>query len=395
MKARRLKDGIYWVGAIDWDRRVFDSLIPLPDGTSYNAYLVQGSDKVALIDTVEPQFADVLFARLESLGVERLDYVVINHAEQDHSGSLPLVLERFPDAEVLCTAKCQAMLPDLMDLPAERVRAVADGEVVELGELDLSFIHFPWVHWPETMLTYVPQARTLFSCDLFGSHLATNALVSSDPMEVKLAARLYYAQIMMPFRKMIARNLPRVEALRLELICPSHGPVHPWPDGILKPYREWVGDSVRNHVVLPYISMHESTRMMVDHLIDALTDRDVRVSRFDLESADLGKLAAALVDAATVVLATPTVLGGPHPHAMHAAYLTNLLRPKVQFASVIGSFGWGGRSVEQIAAALGTLKPQFLDPVLSKGRPSADVRAQLDELADTIAKNHAEIQALP
>ncbi len=395
MKARRLKDGIHWVGAIDWDRRVFDSLIPLPDGTSYNAYVVQGSDKTALIDTVEPHFADVLFARLDSLGIEQLDYVVINHAEQDHSGSLPRVLQRFPEAEVLCTAKCRGMLDDLMELPMDRVRAVEDGEVVELGELDLQFMHFPWVHWPETMLTYVPQARTLFSCDLFGSHLATNALISTDPIEVRGAARLYYAQIMMPFRKMIARNLPRVEALRLELIAPSHGPVHPWPEGILKPYREWVSDDVRDHVVIPYISMHESTRRMVDHLIDALTDRDVRVSRFDLETADSGKLASALVDAATVVLATPTVLGGPHPHAMYAAYLTNLLRPKVRFASVIGSFGWGGRSVEQIVGALTTLKPEFIDPVLSRGRPSADVLQQLDDLAEAIKKNHVEIRALP
>jgi len=121
----------------------------------------------------------------------------------------------------------------------------------------------------------------------------------------------------------------------------------------------------------------------------------VRVSRFDLETADSGKLASALVDAATVVLATPTVLGGPHPHAMYAAYLTNLLRPKVRFASVIGSFGWGGRSVEQIVGALTTLKPEFIDPVLSRGRPSADVLQQLDDLAEAIKKNHVEIRALP
>jgi len=393
MKARKLTEGVHWVGALDWDRRVFDSLIPLPDGTSYNAYVVQGSEATALIDTVEPSFAEVLFARLEALGVERIDYVVANHAEQDHSGSLPQVLARYPGAQVLCTPKCAGMLSDLMPLPEPAFRTVEDGEEVSLGDRSLRFVHFPWVHWPETMLTYHPEQRVLFPCDLFGSHLATNALLRADPLEVRTAAKLYYAQIMMPFRRMIARNLPKVEALDIDLIAPSHGPMHAWPDNILEPYRTWVGDGVSNTVVLPYISMHESTRSMVDHLIDALTDRDVRVERFDLESADTGKLAMALVDAATVVVGTPTVLGGPHPRAIYAAYLANLLRPKTRFATVIGSFGWGGKAVEQVVGAMGTLKVELLEPVLSKGRPDVDVFASLDSLADTIAAKHAEAGA--
>ena len=393
MKAHKLTENVFWVGALDWDRRVFDSLIPLPDGTSYNAYLVRGSDKTALIDTVEPSFAEVLFARLDDLGVERIDYVVANHAEQDHSGSLPRVLQRYPEAKVLCTPKCKGMLADLMSLPDGSVQAVEDGETISLGNQSLRFVHFPWVHWPETMLTYLPQERVLFPCDLFGSHLATNALLRAEPMEVRAAAKLYYAQIMMPFRRMIARNLPKVEELEIDLIAPSHGPMHAWPDNILKPYHDWVGDEVANTVVLPYISMHESTRLMVDHLIDALTDRDVRVERFDLESADSGKLAMALVDAATVVVGTPTVLGGPHPRAMYAAYLANLLRPKTRFATVIGSFGWGGKAVEQIVGALSSLKVDLLEPVLSKGRPDADVLAALDTLADAIAAKHAEVGA--
>ena len=393
MKARELCDGMYWVGAVDWDRRLFDSLIPIPHGTSYNSYLVRGSEKTALIDTIEPHFADVLFARLDDLGLESIDYVVANHAEQDHSGALPQVLERFPGATLLCTPKAEGMLGDLLDLPEGRIRTVADGDQVSLGDRTLRFLHFPWVHWPETMLTYVPEVRTLFPCDLFGSHLATNELVASDPMQTRAATRLYYAQIMMPFRRMIARRLDLVGALELDRIAPSHGPVHGDPTVVLDDYRAWVGDEVRNTVVLPYISMHESTRRMVDHLIDALTDRDVRVERFNLENVDLGELASALVDAATLVVGTPTVLGGAHPNAVYAALLANLLRPKVRFASVIGSFGWGGKAVEQVIGSMGQLKFDLLDPVLVKGVPDDSALAALDALADSIVAHHAGVGA--
>ncbi len=393
MKAREVVDRIHWVGVVDWDRRVFDSLVPIPDGTSYNAYIVRGSDKTALIDTVEPGFADVLLSRIDSLGIETIDYVVCNHAEQDHSGALPHILARFPAARVLCTAKAAPMLEDLLGLDRDVMVTVKDGEVVSLGDVDLSFIHFPWVHWPETMLTYVPQRKALFPCDLFGGHLATNALVG-DSAESLAAAKLYYAQIMMPFRKPIAKKLGRVEELEIDYLCPSHGPVHAEPASLVAAYKLWVGGEVANRVVIPFISMHESTRLMIDGLIDSLSDRGIAVSRFDLEDLDVGRFATALVDAATIVFGTPTVLGGPHPNVMHAAYLTGLLRPKATSCAVVGSFGWGGKSVEQIQSALAALKLEFLAPVLWKGRPDSDCLSALDELAGAIADRHAAVGAV-
>ncbi|MFC1610064.1 FprA family A-type flavoprotein [Myxococcota bacterium] len=394
MKARKLAEWIHWVGAIDWDRRLFDALVPLPEGTTYNAYLVQGSDKTALIDTVDPAFADTLFARLDSLGVERIDYVVSNHAEQDHSGSLSRVLERFPEAKVVCTPRAKKMLMDLMPIPDQAFQEVEDGATLALGNATLQFVHFPWVHWPETMLTYVPEAKVLFPCDLFGSHLATSDLVCGDKERLLAAAKLYFAQIMMPFAKQIRKNLPKVNGLEIDLIAPSHGPVIDHPAAILAAYDQWVGEEVRNEVVVPFVSMHESTRIMVDHLIDALSDRGVVVKRFDLVSADVGQLAVALVDAATIVFGTPTFLMTAHPNVTYAALLANLLKPKARLVGVIGSYGWGGKSADHIVATLGNLKDvEILEPVLARGVPNTEVLAALDRLAQTIADKHASFGA--
>ena len=389
MKAREMTQGVFWLGAIDWDRRLFDSLIPLPDGTSYNAYLVQGSAKTALLDTVDPSMLHVLQEQLQD--VAQIDYVVSHHAEQDHSGSIPYVLERYPDAQVLCSEKAAAMLSDLLRIPEQRMRVVKDGDALPLGNKTLRFIYTPWVHWPETMCTYLDEDRILFSCDFFGAHLATTDLYVSDEALVKESAKRYYAEIMMPFRSVIAKNLDALEALDIRMIAPSHGPVYAQPAFIRDAYREWVTAPPRNLVVLPYVSMHGSTAKMVEHLVSALAARNVTVMQFDLTGADIGKLAMSLVDAATIVIGTPTVLAGPHPSAAYAASLANALRPKALFASVIGSYGWGGKTVERIVDSVPNLKVELLSPVLCKGYPTEEDFAALDGLAESIAAKHAEL----
>ncbi|MBA7681429.1 Nitric oxide reductase [subsurface metagenome] len=390
MKPREIRPGIYWVGAIDWDRRLFDALIPLPDGTSYNSYLIKGSEKTALIDTVDPTMPEVLINHLHELGIENIDYVIANHAEQDHSGSIPQVLERYPKAKVVVTPRCKDMLIDLLLIPEEKFITVNDKEAISLGDRTLEFIHAPWVHWPETMLTYLREERMLFPCDLFGSHLATTDLYVTDEGQVYEAAKRYFAEIMMPFRINIRRHLEKIKDYAIDIIAPSHGPMYDKPEFILKAYHSWAFDEPKNIVVLPYISMHGSTRKMVEYLVEALAQRGVSVKQFDLAVTDIGKLAMALVDAATVVIGTPTVLAGPHPNVAYAVLLANALRAKPRFVSIIGSYGWGGKTVEQLAGMIPNLKAEVLEPVLSKGFPQeADFKA-LDNLAATIAQKHKE-----
>lgn len=385
---RQVKPNVYAVGAIDWDSRLFDRLIPLPDGTSYNSYLVRGSEKTALIDTVDPMKTDVLFGNIVGTGVEKIDYIVANHAEQDHSGSLPDVLLLYPDAKVVTNPKCKQMLIDLLGIEDEKFVTIEDGQELSLGDKTLKFVYTPWVHWPETMSTYVPEDRILFSCDFFGAHLATSSLFVDDEATVYEAAKRYYAEIMMPFRKQINANLAKLDNLDIEVIAPSHGPVYDKPEFIVDAYKDWVSDSVRNKVVVPYVSMHGSTEKMVSHLVDALIDRDISVVQFELSTVDLGKLAIALVDAATVVVGSPTVLAGAHPAAVYAAFMTNAIRPKIKFASVIGSFGWGGKTVEQLTGLMPNLNVEILEPVLIKGAPKEADFAALDRLADEILAKH-------
>ncbi len=394
MAVREIKPDVFLCGAIDWDRRLFDELIPLPDGTSYNAYLVKGTDKIALIDTVDPTKQEELLGNLDSLGIGNLDYIIANHAEQDHSGAIPPVLSRFPNAKVVTNTKCKSFLQDLLHIPDEKFIVVNEGDTIELGGKTLKFYLTPWVHWPETMVTYLVEDKILFTCDFFGSHFATSAIYADNSPAVFEAAKRYYAEIMMPFRTQIRKHIQKLEGLDIDVIAPSHGPLYRNPESIIDAYRDWASDSVKNLVLVIYVSMHGSTKVMAEYLVNSLIEKGVDVELFNVTDMDIGKFLIKTVDAATIVFATPTVLAGPHPGIAYLALLVGALRPKTKFLSVIGSFGWGGRTVETIKSLTSTLKAEFLEPVLIKGLPKSDDLKAIESLAETILKRHRELGLL-
>jgi len=240
------------------------------------------------------------------------------------------------------------------------------------------------------MVTYLEEDRVLFSCDFFGSHIATTDLFVVDQGRVYEAAKRYFAEIMMPFRGIIKKNLEKLAPLKIEMIAPSHGQIYSDPDFIMDAYHDWVNSPPKNTVVIPYVSMHESTKLMVDHLVAELVDKGVRVELFNLAVTDIGKLAMALIDAATIVVGTPTVLAGPHPYAAYATFLANALKPQTKFISIIGSYGWGGKTVETLANMIPNLKVEILEPVLCKGVPTETVFKALSDLAAVIAQKHRE-----
>lgn len=390
MAARKIKDNVFFVGAIDWHRRLFDSLIPLPDGTSYNSYFIRGSEKTALIDTVDPSKERELTDNLKAVGADRIDYIVSNHTEQDHSGWIPDMLKIHPEAMVVTNAKCKQFLQEHLTVQDDRFILIEDGETLSLGDKTLRFIIAPWVHWPETMFTYLVEDKILFPCDFLGSHLAPSELFVKDISGFYEGAKRYYAEIMMPFRTNVQKHLKRLEDFEIDIIAPSHGPIHLDPKPILQAYTEWSSEQVRNEVVLPFVSMHGSTERMVDYLVEQLIGRNIIVKPFDLVKTDTGKLAMEIVDAATIVIGASTVLVGAHPKALYAAALVNALRPKTKFFGIIGSYGWGTRMADQLKGMLGNLKVEILDSVVVKGYPKTEDLTALDNLADGILDKHRQ-----
>jgi len=389
MKPREIVPDVFFVGAPDFDRKLFDALIPLPHGTSYNAYLVRGRDKTALIDAVEPTKLHVLEAYLKD--VPKVDYLISDHTEQDHSGGIPWVLGRYPGIQVLSSELAKPMLVDHLGLDGNVIRAVADGERLDLGGKTLRFISTPWVHWPETMSTYLEEDKVLFSCDWFGSHIAQTELFVDGVEEILAPAKRYYAEIMMPFRKIIQKDLDKIKDLEIRLIAPSHGPIYRDPQSVIRAYRDWSDDKPHNAVVIPWVTMHGSTEILVERLIDGLVERGVTVHPFNMASADIGRLAMTLVDAATLVIAAPTVHVGPHPMVFNAVILANALRPKVRFAAIIGSYGWAGKMTDIIQAAIPNLKVELLPSVIAKGLPKPANLEAIDALAAAIASKHKEL----
>ncbi len=384
MNPRLLYPGIHWMGAIDWDRRLFDALIPIPEGTSYNAYHVQGAQKSVLFDSADPAFRDVFLRQVAALPAP--DYVVAHHAEPDHSGCIPDVMRMFPSAQLLCTPKAQGMLCDLLpDLPADRMRPVADGERLDIGGRTLRFVHTPWVHWPETMVTFLEEDRGLFSCDFFGSHLATSSLWAEADARTLPGARLYYAQIMMAYAVVVRKNLEKVRALNPAWIAPSHGPVHATPTAILDAYGSWLNDPPRRKAVLVRVSTHGSTAAMADRLVAGLIDRGVEVEPFDACTLPVDRYASALVDSGAIVFAAPAVWDGPHPAALLAMTIAAGLKAKARVVATLGSYGWSPKALLDPAARMPGSKAEFLPPVTARGAPREDTFAALDALAETIA----------
>ncbi len=392
MIIKEIKKDVYGLIIQDWSRTLFDELIPLPDGTTYNSFFIKDKKNV-LIDTADPTKTEELFEALGEIGVEDIDYIVSNHSEQDHSGSIPSLIQAFPNSKVITNEKGAGFLKSMLLIPEDRIIKIEDSEELSIGSRTLKFIFAPWSHWPETIVTLCPEEKILFSCDLFGSHLASSEFYALCDEKLYTSAKRYYAEIMMPFRNNISRHLKVIETLPLDIIAPSHGPVYNNPAFILDAYKDWLSDEVKNQVAIPYVSMHGSVAKMVDFFVNQLIKKGVGVKPFNLTTTDIGELALSLVDSATLILGTPMVLAGPHPAALYATYIFKVLRPKTKFVSVIGSFGWGGNMLKIITDML----PQgleVLEPVVSKGYPKEQDFENLKNLADMVVERHKQLKII-
>ena len=381
-----ISKNIYWVGARDWNRRLFDALIPLPKGTTYNAYLAVGANKKALIDTVNPGFESELDERIRQVAdPSDLDYVTMNHAEPDHAGSIPYIMSINSKAKLVTTSKGAKMAQTFYKVPEDRIKIVADGETLDLGGKTLRFIEAPMLHWPETMFTYVPENKILFPCDFFGLHVA-EGLYDDEVEDMLLFAQRYFGEIMMPFRFNAQKALEKIKDLEIETIAPSHGPIHRNPQRILDAYRKWANGETKQKAIIVYVTMWGSTEKMIKPMAEALASEGIEIVRHNLAVADIADVARDLVDSRAIVLGTPTVLGGAHPLAVYAAYLVKALRPPAKYAAVLSSYGWGGGAIKHVQEVLGPTKLEVAGAVEINGPPTEDDIKQIVDLGKALAR---------
>ena len=387
MGSKEIAPNVFWVGAKHHNRRLFDGLIPLPHGTSYNAYLIVGSKKTALIDTVNPGFEEELLAKIsERIDPAKVDYVVMNHAEPDHANAARDVLAVAKNAKLVAVVKGKEAAMMYFDIPAERIMVVDESSRIDLGGKTLKFVDAPWLHWPETMFTYLEEDKILFPCDFFGSHLAVGEFYADEYGNENTLdmAKMYFAEIMMPFRKPGQTAIEKVNKIGPKIIAPSHGMIWREPKIILDEYTKWTSEKFQRKVMIVYVSMWGSTEKMVLALRDALVKKGITVQLFDIPNTEIGHIAKELVDTPVVVVGAPAVLGGVHPVAAYATMLVKALRAPTRYAAVLTSYGWSGGAVKALQGILEGTKIEVLGVVEVKGPPKKAEFDKVTELADRI-----------
>ena len=388
-----LRNNIDWVGYVDWAVRDFHSF-DTARGATYNAYLIR-DEKTALIDTVKAPFAEELLKNVAELtDLAGVDYLVCNHAEPDHAGSLPRVMAALPNATLVCDKKCKDTLERYFDTSAWKCKIVADGESLSLGSRTLQFMETPMLHWPESMFTYVPEDKILFSMDAFGQHIATSARFDDevDIEAVMEEAKIYYANIVMPFGRQVAGVLKQAEGLDIEIIATSHGVI--WRshiDKIVGAYRDWRVCRPRAKVLVVYDSMWDSTGQMARAIHAGATLSGVEAKLLPIRRSTLTTLATEVLDAAAIAFGSATLNRGMMP--MAAAVLTYFkgLRPTGKAGFAFGSYGWGTDAAEAINEELGKMGWEIIrEPLRAQYRPGPDVLAACLEAGRLLAEKATE-----
>ena len=380
---------LYWVGVRDWERKFFDKLVPLPEGTSYNSYLIRGEERTALVDTVNPGFEGDLEGKIRTVAEpENLDYLIMNHAEPDHANGLSHMASLAKDAEILATEKGKKMALSLYDLPESRFRVVEGGDTLDLGDKTLEFIDAPWLHWPETMFTYFQEEGILFPSDFFGAHIATPKLYADEFGEdVLKRAKDYFGEIMMPFRSRAKKAVEKLEEYEINIIAPSHGVIYRNTKKIIDAHRSWTSGEVKEKVLIPYISMWGSTKKMVNVLRETIAAEGVETVPFEVSSQSLNNLAGELVDSAGIILGTPTVLAGPHPQIIYIGTLAKKLNPPAKYYGVVESHGWAGGAVRELSNLVDGMSGELLGAVEVMGSPEESDLEKIVKLGERFTEN--------
>ncbi len=369
-----LSERVFWIGALDPALRTFDIILKTANGTTYNAYLVRGSDGVAVIDTVKEQFADEFFARLESVArYEEIKIIVLNHLEPDHTGALPELMRRAPQARLYISQKAQVMLKALLKRDSYPFETVLTGDSVSLGDCTLRFLHTPYLHWPDTQCAYFEQENILFSGDVFGCHFCDSRLFNDLVGDFRFSFEYYYAHIMRPFKEHVRRALELIEPLELDIIAPTHGPIlRDRPRDYVRRFRELSTSRLRNEVgegekslLIFYISSYGNTARMAQAVYEgARAAAGVRASLYDLEGSEVAPFVDLIEDADAIVFGSPTINGDAVKPVWDLLSSLAVINTRGKMGAAFGSYGWSGEAVRMIEDRMRGLKMQLPLPGL-------------------------------
>ncbi|MDA8429953.1 MAG: FprA family A-type flavoprotein [Geobacteraceae bacterium] len=388
-----IKPGLHWIGSEDPDLRVFDDLFPTEHGTSYNAYLLKGSKKTAIIDTVDHKNVDEYMDKVRSLvDPATIDYIIVNHTEHDHSGSLAYLLELAPQAVVYCTTAAKNFLGHIVHTPIT-IQTVKDGDTLDLGGRTLRFITAPFLHWPDTMFTRLEEENILFSCDAFAAHYWKVGHIFNDECEDFTSARHFYFDcIFRPFKDKVLSAVEKIRHDVIDMICPSHGPIirqDPWK--VIQQFENWSKPTSQGKkIVILYLSPHGSTEKMAHAVANGATRDGLEVISYHINSLTASELRNLMEEASALIFGIPTFnrdIAKPMWEVL--AYLSTV-KLKTNLAGIFGSYGWSGEACKMAEERLKSLGFKLVgDSVRTTFTPSDEVLTQCETLGRAVAETVA------
>ncbi len=384
MQAKKIKDNIYWVGAVDWDLRNFHGYIT-QRGTTYNAYLIV-DEKITLIDTVKPNFFDEMLKRISSVvNPEKIDYIVSNHVEMDHSGSLPKIMDIAKNAEVITSPKGKQGLEAHYGNEFN-FKTVKTGDTLKLGNNNMQFVLTPMVHWPDNMVGYLPEKKVLFSNDAFGQHIASSEIFDKEEIIqiIYEEAEKYYANIVLPYSTQVVKALSQTEELDINIIAPSHGVI--WKShagGIIEKYKSWSANETEDTAVIIYDTMWNSTEKIAYAVQSAFYAKNISTKMCNIKTNHISDIMKDILKSKYICVGSPTLNNNMLPSI--AGFLTYLkgLAPKNRIGLAFGSYGWGGQSIGQVEEILNDIGFEMLESIKVKYIPWDE---NLNEITEKIKK---------
>ncbi|MGD9761746.1 MAG: FprA family A-type flavoprotein [Candidatus Izemoplasmatales bacterium] len=402
MKSYKISDGVYFVGAIDYDLRVFDIIMDTEFGSTYNSYLIVGSEKTALIDTAKEPFKKEFFERInEIVDIKNINYLIVNHAEPDHSGCVEYVLKQNPDIEIFGSIPAYMNLKEIVNDNSFKFHKVKEGEVLSLGNKTLEFTLQPNLHWPDTMFTYLKEDKILFTCDFFGAHYAFDGVMSDNLKNTKdydRSLKEYFDAIMSPFMPSVRRGIAKVKSYNPNLIATSHGAVleKQYIQKAIALYEKW-SEEIKNEkplVVIPFASAYNYTRTMAYIIKEAIEEEfqnNINVELIDLIDADINKVVQIIKQSDAFLIGSATIVRDTVETVWEILAKLNYEVLKGKQASAFGSFGWSGEAVDNIIQRLEQLKMKPLPGLKIKFKPSVSQEQEIREYGANFAKELRKI----